>query len=70
MKIIIEADKLKDPYSGLGNYCHNLVASLVNAESDYQFEVYSSHLREFSDIGHEASQLHRYLPYKLPKADL
>lgn len=70
MKIIIEADKLKDPFSGLGNYCHNLITNLINQETDYQFEVYSSHLREFAFIGHNSSQWHRYMPNKLPKADL
>lgn len=69
-RIIIEADKLKDPFSGLGNFAHHLISELLNQNQDFDFRVYSSKPGEFAFIGLEESHAHRLFSNMLPKGDL
>ncbi len=71
-RIIIEADKLKDPYSGLGNFTSCLINELLKIDSNQliDWRVYSSSPRAFSYIALEESHVHRLFPSMLPKGDL
>lgn len=70
-RLIVEADKLKDPFSGLGNFAKHLIHELINIEDNpFDVKIYTSNPTEFSDLALDESHLHRYIPKLLPKAGL
>lgn len=64
-KVIVEIDKVQNPYSGLGQFCVNLGRELIKAQPtdiDLDFALARKADKPFSDFGnyHLLKQLHRY----------
>lgn len=64
-KVIVEIDKVQNPYSGLGQFCINLGRELIAqqpADTDLEFALSRKAEKPFADFGnyHLIKQLHRY----------
>lgn len=64
-KVVIEIDKVKNPYSGLGQFCINLGREIIATQPtdyDLEFALTRKADKPFADFGnyHLAKQLHRY----------
>ncbi|MBL6991457.1 MAG: glycosyltransferase family 4 protein [Bacteriovoracaceae bacterium] len=74
-RIIIEMEKIQDPYSGLGQFCHHLGVNLINIkekkELDLKFYMPKKNFLAFDKVGTiPLRKIHKTLPFLLPKADL
>jgi len=73
MKIIIDGTKMKDFYSGLGQYSYHFIDELLNQEPSLDIHVYGSKPPQTAldkELFIHASFLNRVFPQSLPKSDI
>ncbi len=68
-KVVVEIDKVKNPYSGLGQFCINLGKELITQQPsniDLEFAITKKVDHPFSDFGnfHLIKPMHRYFVHR------
>ena len=70
--LIIDIEKIKSPYSGLGQFCLHLSQALLKLNTELDLGFYSplgkEHGKEYPGITYKVNRLHRFFPGLLPKS--
>ena len=66
--VILDIDKIKSPYSGLGQFCLNLSEALLKLKKDLNFGFYTPFPKKYPESSYRVNRLHRAFPRLLPKS--
>ena len=66
--VILDIDKIKDPCSGLGQFCLHLSDTLLTLDKNLNFGFYGPNYKSYGERCHQVNGLHRVFPCLLPKS--
>ena len=66
--VILDINKIKNPHSGLGQFCLHLSDALLTLNENLSFGFYNSNHKRYREMSYQAKSLHRVFPRFLPKS--
>ena len=68
--VILDIEKIKDPYSGLGQFCLHLSDALLKLNKNLNFGFYNPNSARYQQMSYPVNRLHRVFPWTLPKSKI